>query len=171
MSILDEYEIRNAKESDYNKLHILFDKVFGSAMCDESAYTPIVGRYKVAVDKFGNIVSATGIIPSTMSELDGYEVTWTATLPEHRHKGLIRHMLAKSIKDWTNSNIPIYCFCWRLADKDKINLYSVMTSLGFKELAVNTKHFLKPYYSCCKTCHNTKETCHCYIDLWVLNRH
>ena len=35
------------------------------------------------------VVSITGILPLNKSEYDGYEITWTCTKLEHRHKGLI----------------------------------------------------------------------------------
>lgn len=170
MSIMNDYIIRDALDSDYDKLCALFDQMFGRSMCDESAYDPIEGRYKVALDRFGDIVATTGLIPPSRSSCEGYEVTWTATLPAHRKRGLVTHMLADAINQWAYPNIPIYCFCWRVGNNEKINLYSVLTRLGFTEVMRGVKAMSNPHFTSCKNCPYSEHGCYCYNDLWVLER-
>ncbi len=169
---LNNYVIRDAVESDTDGLKRLFDYIFGESMCGGHAVDYVTGRYMVATTLKGEIVAATGIVPPLRSDFNGFEVSWTATLPEHRHNGLIIEMLKQCIDKMVFCQMDVYCRCWRLPESEKINLYHVLTTLGFEEVMRDLSTMQSPYTVDCNDCphRETNKTCICHTDLWLLHR-
>lgn len=132
------------------------------------------GRYLLAFDDENNLLAMTGLIWN--KEYESYEIDWTCTHPEYQKKGIM-HELFKRICSLTDEDI--YCSCWRLSGKEKVNLYSLMECFGFKEIIRNRVTWdsqynctagKKTYCAAQKsqlvrgTC--IKLACRCYEDLY-----
>lgn len=63
----------------------------------------------------------------------------------------------------------VYCSCWKLEDKDKINLYYLMKDFGF--VCVQEAHISLNLDTCKSTdkkcCVNYRPNCRCQEDLFV----
>lgn len=163
--------IRNAKNSDREKLRELFKECFGDLAEDGGALSWIEGRYKVAEDTNTNkIVAVSGILSLEHSDYNGYEITWTCTMPEYRKQGLIVEILKQCELELANDHVPLYCDCWRIATNEHINLYSVMKHLGMKQVIKNRVSRLYPHNKECVGCINKKEKCYCHGDLYMKER-
>ena len=124
------------------------------------------GRYFV-YELEGKIIAMTGLSNDTVHT--GYEIDWTCTHPDYRRNGVMHELFAEMLKDIVNVNI--YCSCWRIHDRDKINLYKLMKDFGFVCIASD-------YKSCNFTncgCRNVRDcvyyikNCKCYEDLYMKN--
>lgn len=160
---------RKSVKKDYEQLENLFEISFGKIAEFGGALNEIEGRYIVAIDN-ERIVSCTGILPIEKSDYNGYEVTWTCTLPEYRHKGLIVKMLNEEINKLPNNNINLYCDCWHLNNKDKANLHNALSQIGFKLCIESRIKRAYPHSFECKGCLFSKENCKCSGDLYILKR-
>lgn len=117
--------------------------------------------------KDDKLVAMSGL--TSNSEYGHLEIDWTCTHPEERHKGYMQEIFAKMLKNVRDS---VYCSCWRLANNDKANLYTLMKLFGFEEVVHSRIHYKTPY-NCfrdykggCSYC--TGNDCECYEDLFLL---
>lgn len=160
------YQIRNAINSDKEQLRELFKECFGNMAENNGALSWIEGRYKVAeVDD--RIVAVSGILPIEYSDYNGYEITWTCTTKDFRKQGLQVEILKQCLDELPDDNIPLYCDCWRVKDKNKINLHSVMKYLGMHEVLRNRINRKYPHSKDCNGCPYASENCFCCGDLYM----
>lgn len=155
---------RKSTESDYNSLKALFYCCFGGIAENGGALSWIDNRYILCVidDK---IVACTGILPLEKSDYNGYEITWTCTHPDYRHNGHIVDML-KICEDELNDNLPIYCDCWHLADREYANLHNALTQRGFRKIIDARVRRVHPHNLECIDCLYKKKNCKCSGDLY-----
>lgn len=164
--------IRISKEEDKEQINELLMLCFGDRSqfgCLEN----LKGRYLLAYDN-NKLIGITGLYYN--QELKRYEIDWTGTHPEYRHKGIM-HELFKRICNFTDEDI--YCSCWRHQDKDRINLYSIMRDFGFKEVVKPIMTHDSVYNCICgksgycvvqKITDGKREHCRCYEDLYLRER-
>ena len=164
-----EYSFRKSTNEDLEGIKNILRLCFGIFPEKQGALANIENRYMLAI--FNNeIVAMTGILPLDKSDYDGYEITWTCTKHEHRHKGLIIHMQKKCEKELQNDGFPIYCSCWRIRDNEEINMRSVMKSLGYKQKTKNIKTIKFPNNEYCHDCIYCETNCYCFDDLYYKKR-
>lgn len=65
----------------------------------------------------------------------------------------------------------VYCSCWRLPNNDRVNLYTLMSLFGFKEVIHSRVHWKVPH-NCCRDyavgcVYFTDNECECYEDLYL----
>ena len=159
---------RKSINNDYKELKELFESCFGKMAENGGALSWIENRYMVCeIDE--KIISCTGILPLNKSDYNGYEITWTCTYPDFRHKGYIIDMLSLC-EDELKDNIPIYCDCWHFENKEFANLHNALSSIGFKK--VIDKRIIRgyPHSLECKGCPYKKENCICFGDLYMKKR-
>ena len=129
-------------------------------------YENIEGRYWLYFMD-NKLVAMSGL--TSNSEYGHLEIDWTCTHPEKRHKGYMQEIFAKMLKNVKDS---VYCSCWRLANNDKANLYTLMKLFGFEEVVHSRIHYKTPhncfrdYKGGCSYC--TGNNCECYEDLFLL---
>lgn len=163
--------IRNALNRDEKQLKELFKQCFGNLAEDGGALSWIEGRYKVAEDDTTNkIVAVSGILNVNHSDYNGYEITWTCTMPEYRKQGLIVKILEQCESELENDHIPLYCDCWRIAANEYINLHSVMKHLGMRQVIKDRISRVFPHNKECVGCINKKDGCYCHGDLYFKER-
>ena len=113
----------------------------------------------------GNVVAMTGLSHDTIFE-NGMEIDWTCTHPNYRKNGYMHELFSKMIP-LTSKNI--YCSCWKLDNKENVELHSLMKAFDFQCLS-------KGYITCdltkCKFtdifgCVNYKPNCSCQEDLYI----
>lgn len=116
--------------------------------------------------KDDELVAMTGLMYS--KEYRALEVDWTCTHPDHRHNGYMQALFRKMLKD---IKVPVYCSCWRIPDKDRVNLQTVMNMFDFKEVIKPRVTWKVPYN--CSRCfaggcvQYTGGHCTCYEDLYL----
>ena len=164
-----EYNIRKTTIDDLKEIKNILCLYFGKFPEKHGATDDIENKYMVAIYN-NEVVAITGILPLNKSEYDGYEITWTCTKLEHRHKGLIINMLKECEKNLPNDGKPIYCSCWRIKDNKCINMKNVMKSLGYKIKTKNHKTRLFPINEYCSDCIYSEFNCHCVDDLYYKKR-
>jgi N-acetylglutamate synthase-like GNAT family acetyltransferase len=160
---------RKANPTDLYKIQGLCYECFGLKQVTLRTEYLVVAE----VIETKEIVAVTGILPLDYSQFNGYEIDWTCTKPEYRHKGIITDLLNMCINDLEEDTISVYCSCWHLEDKDKPNLYTPLSSLGFVYLPELKGHkkYIKGYSYTCKNCINkNKDRCICTEDVMILRR-
>ena len=112
------------------------------------------------------LVAMTGL--TSNSEYGKLEVDWTCTHPEYRRKGYMLELFGVML---SGTHEDIYCSCWRLSDRNKVNLQTIMDMFGFEEV-INTRVHWKVPHNCfrdyeggCSYC--TGISCECYEDLFL----
>lgn len=156
--------IRKSKEFDILKVQQLMCLCFGDCNNTEP-YDDINDRYYLYFE--GDVLVAMSGLTSN-SEYGHLEVDWTCTHPEHRHKGYMQEIFRKMLDDVHES---VYCSCWRLPNKDKVNLHTLMSLFGFEEVIKSRVHWKVPhncfrnYNGGCSCC--TGIGCECYEDLFL----
>lgn len=160
-----DYIIRKTTIDDLNEIKNILRLCFGIFPEKHGAVDNVEDKYIAAI--FNNeIIAITGILPLNKSEYDGYEITWTCTKLEHRHKGLIIKMLKECEKTLPNDGKSIYCSCWRIKDNKDINMKYVMKSLGYNLKTKNHKIRKFPINIYCRDCIYAESNCHCVDDLY-----
>ena len=167
--IYNEYIFRKSTTNDLDQIQNLLRLCFGKFPEKNGALEDIENRYMVAIYN-NEIVAITGILPLQKSEYDGYEITWTCTRPEHRHKGLIINMQKECEKLLPDDNKDIFCSCWRIRDNEDINMKNVMKSLGYCVKTKSHKKNQSPFNKYCNNCVNFSFTCYCVDDLYYKKR-
>ena len=147
---------------DITQIDNLLKLCFGDRSKYGALYN-IKGRYLLAYsDK--ELIAMTGICDKTMSEFDGYEIDWTCCHPDYRKQGIITDMLSALLKDKYDK---IYCSCLCEPYKDKPNLHTIMTQLGFTYIQKGHKTFNRIYDDVCNDCNFKKgKDCKCREDLY-----
>ena len=155
--------IRYSKEEDLPQIEEIMNVCFG-VRNDSEWKTQLEGRYLV-YELNGKLVAMTGLRWS--KEYRAYEVDWTGTLPNCRHKGFMQELFKRMLY---YVDYDVYCSCWRLSEGGKINLHTLMSMFGFEEV-------LKPRvswdvrYNCSRridTCvYCVGDKCHCWEDLYL----
>ena len=113
------------------------------------------------------LLAMTGLMYS--KEYRNFEVDWTCTHPDYRHKGYMQELFKEMLKD---IDVPVYCSCWRAPDKDRVNLHTIMFLFGFEEVIHSRVHW-KVHHNCfliqdgCSCTHYTDADCNCYEDLFL----
>jgi GNAT superfamily N-acetyltransferase len=155
--------VRFSVESDKEKIIELLEICFGYRG-DEGAYENIPGRYLLYFIE-NKLVAMIGLIYDS-EFASGVEISWTCTHPEYRNQGLMGELFAY-ITDITDNDI--YCSCWKLPEKEKINLYSLMERYNFELiLHGHIKNIYPHKCSAGNTCpHFTGNGCICSQDLYV----
>lgn len=166
---MKDFIFRKSINEDYDELNNLFKITFGDIAINGGALENIKDRYIIAI-KDGIIVSCTGILPLERSDYNGYEVTWTATLPEFRGLGLIRHMLNLEESKLPKDEIPLYCDCWHLKNKENANLHNALTLIGFEKCIEFRIKRCYPHSFECRGCLFREDNCYCYGDLYIKYR-
>jgi len=178
---MEQMSFRMATDADREELSALLRLCFGTMAEDDGALSWIEGRYMVAevrtefMDMYRHInkriVAMSGILSPDKSEYDGYEISWTATLPEYRKKGLIVSILRTLEEKLPDDGISLYCDCWRVGDNSDINLVSVMKHLGMHEVIHDRIRRQVPHNKMCKHCvHGNEAGCHCTGNLYMKER-
>lgn len=156
--------IRKSVSSDRECIYQLMCMCFGDKNNLEP-YENLDDRYYLYFEN-GVLVAMTGLISS--SEYDHPEVDWTCTHPEFRHRGYMQALFTEMLGNVKES---VYCSCWRLSNSDKVNLYTLMSLFGFKEVIRSRVHWKVPfncfrdYSGGCVCC--TGVGCECYEDLFL----
>ena len=132
--------IRFSKASDKEQIIELIELCFGDRE-KHGAYENIPGRYLLYFDKWGRLVALTGLVHNSEFR-SGAEITWTCTHPDYRHKGIM-HELFERLLAVTDEDI--YCSCWKLSFKDKINLHHLMNDFGFELVLESHKTAIYPH--------------------------
>lgn len=156
--------IRKSTLNDKNIIQQLMLICFGDKN-DLEPYENLTDRYYLYFAD-NVLVAMTGL--TSNSEYGHLEIDWTCTHPQYRHKGYMQALFAEMLKD---AHDDIYCSCWRLPQKDKANLYTLMSMFGFKEV-IHTRIHWKVPYNCfrnydggCTCC--VGRNCECYEDLYM----
>lgn len=156
--------IRKSTQSDKAEIRELMHTCFGDRD-DVEAYSNLNGRFLLYVSN-GRIVAMTGLVYS--KKYNAFKVDWTCTHPRFRHRGYMQVLFTKMLE---NVDYPIYCNCWRLQNKDRVNLQTIMDMFDFKEVIAPRVTQKVPH-----TCHRnfaggcincTGENCTCYEDLYL----
>lgn len=156
--------IRKSTTDDKEQIQQLMKICFGDKNNLEP-YESLEGRYYLYF-KENSLVAMTGL--TSNSEYRHLEVDWTCTHPEHRHKGYMQELFTHMLTDVKE---PIYCSCWRMPNKDKVNLHTIMRLFNFKEVVQSRVHWKIPhncFLDCkggCSYC--TGSNCECYEDLYL----
>lgn len=166
---MNTYTYRHSTRDDEKKICELLKVCFGEFAIESGALSNIDGKYMMA-EFDGELVAITGILPLERSSYNGYEITWTCTLPQHRKHGLICKMLSQCEKSLPDDGKPLYCECWRFDGNENPNLGSVMKHMGMRELVRTDWQWLAPHRKECNTCVYRKDTCRCYNDLYYKER-
>lgn len=163
------FVLRDATDSDKDEAYELLRKVFGGNLdCYCGTLDDYWGSYVIATHN-GDVVAVTGLLPEENSDFLGWEVNWTCTSPGFRHNGLVTELLRHEIEHRLPKGASLFCEAWRIGD-NKINLYGVLTSLGFRQVGTGMQHGCSEYESVCKSCPQRKGVlCECYTDVWKLN--
>lgn len=152
---------RSSTVNDVDHIDTLLKVCFGDR-AKYGALDRIEGRYVLCFDD-GNLVAMTGL--SVLSDFNGYEIDWTCVHPDYRHSGLITEMLRRCVEDISSR---IYCSCFRLPGKSKVNLYHAMEELGFRCIIMNYKTYDSMHMKACEDCiYRLQEGCSCHEDLYV----
>lgn len=116
--------------------------------------------------KDDELVAMTGLMDS--KEYRALEVDWTCTHPDHRHKGYMQSLFREMLR---GIEVPVYCSCWRMPGRDRVNLQTIMDMFDFKEVIKprvtwNVPHNCsRNYAEGCVNC--TDDNCICYEDLYL----
>ena len=179
MNGVNDMFIRFSKDDDKEQIRELTMLCFGDR--DHCGILENLNtRYLLAFDDEGGLLGMTGLTWS--EEYTAYEVDWTCTHPKCQKQGVM-HELFKRMCALTDEDI--YCSCWRLPGKEKINLYSLMRDFGFEEV-IKPRVTWDSRYNCTagktKYCvaqkaqliHGTsvkRVPCRCYEDLYLRKSH
>lgn len=167
--IYNEYTFRKSTKNDSDQIKRLLRLCFGKFPEKNGATDDIEDKYMLAIYN-NEIVAMTGILPLNKSTYDGYEITWTCTKHEHRHKGLIINMLKECEKNLPSDGNAIYCCCWHIKDNEDINMKNVMMSLEYK-LKIQNHIIRQPSNNVyCHDCIYFTTVCHCTDDLYYKKR-
>lgn len=158
--------VRKATLDDKDAIQQILKLSFGH--CDDS-YFDVRGNNYVVAECDGKVVAVTGVVDNDYCNYsNAYEVSWTATHPAYRHRGIMPKLLRYAIETRDDKNKCVYCSCWRVGDSD-INLIRSMKELGFTLVYKARTHYVSPYYHVCQGCVcNTGAPCECYEDLYIL---
>lgn len=161
--------IRRSKESDRQAIEQLFLTCFGARWDFLSPFENLDGRYLLFFDD-ETLVAMTGLIYS--EEYMGYEVDWTCTHPKHRHRGYMRMLFKAMLSD---VDFEVFCSCWKLPNREKVNLHTLMDMYGFKEVVHHRVHWVEGYNCKCHdrcTLYHGEEgiRCDCFEDLYIRDR-
>lgn len=156
--------IRKSKESDIGNVQELMCLCFGDHNGAEP-YENITDRYYLYFDG-DNLVAMSGV--TSNSEYGHLEIDWTCTHPEYRHKGYIQALFKEMLND---VHEDVYCSCWRVSNKNKANLYTIMSLFGFEEVIPGRVHWKTPHTCFCnykgECVYYTDIDCECYEDLFL----
>ena len=155
--------VRYSKQDDLGQIQELIQLSFGDR---PSALEDLENRYLVyEIDN--KIVAITGLYTNT-EYIDGLEIDWTCTHPDHRQRGYMQELFKELLKDVTCN---VYCSCWRLEDADRVNLQTIMNMFGFEEVLKPRVVWASIYNCLCVKnkyfCVNSKEGCKCCEDLYL----
>lgn len=160
-----EFVLRNAIDSDKCQVDFLLESIFGDDLDSYNLSRDEYWGHYVVAEKSGEIVAVTGILPPEKSNFVGYEINWTCTKPEFRHKGLCKSLLELEIKETLPDNVPLFCEAWRIGS-GLANLHGVLTSLGFRQVSENWWSS-SDSQTCCFACPMKQgEHCICHTDIW-----
>ncbi len=156
--------IRKSTQEDREMIKHLMQLCFGSYK-ELEPYANLDGRYYLYL-KDGILVAMTGL--TSDSEYGHLEVDWTCTHPSYQNGGYMQELFTKMM-DGVDEDV--YCSCWRLPNKDKVNLHAIMSSFGFKEVVRSRVHWKVPHncfrdYEGGCVCY-TGAGCECYEDLYL----
>lgn len=156
--------IRKSTSADKEIIQRLLELCFG-VRNDYEPYSNLYDRYYLYFEN-DVLVAMTGL--TSNSEFKHLEIDWTCTHPDYRNKGYMQELFKVMLSDISE---PVYCSCWRLQNKDKANLYTIMNMFGFEEVVHSRVHWKVPY-NCfrdydgrCTYC--TGFGCECYEDLFL----
>lgn len=157
--------IRKSRTKDRELIQQLMWLCFGGKKSNLEPYENLEGRYYLYF-KDDTLVAMSGI--TSDSEYGYLEVDWTCTHPEHRHNGYMQEIFTEML---TDVHEPVYCSCWRLANRDRINLYTLMHLFGFKEVVPSRVHWKIPH-NCFRDYEGgcpyyTGIGCECWEDLFL----
>ena len=155
--------IRKSAVLDESAIKDLFLLCYGFKWCISELLDTLDNRYYLLFDD-DELVAMTGLIYS--EEYMALEVDWTCTHPDYRHKGYIQRLFSEMLKDIDEN---VYCSCWRLNNKDKPNLYSIMKIFGFEKV-IEPEHSYQASHNChcpndCKF--SLGNSCVCWTDLYL----
>lgn len=156
--------IRRSTIDDKECIQQLMQLCFGGKNNLEP-YENLEGRYYLYF-KDDILVAMSGI--TSDSEYGHLEVDWTCTRPEYRHNGYMQEIFTEML---TNVHEPVYCSCWRLANRDRVNLHTLMYLFGFKEVVSSRVHWKIPH-NCFRDYEGdcpyyTGIGCECWEDLFL----
>lgn len=156
--------IRKSRAEDKDAIQSLIHVCFGDRK-DSEPCEHLEGRYYLNF-KEGVLVAMTGF--TTDSEYHHLKVDWTCTHPDYRHNGYMQELFATMLD---GVFADVYCSCWRLPNRDTVNLYTLMNMFGFREAVHTRVHWKVPYNCFCDKVddctHFTGTHCECYEDLYV----
>ena len=155
--------IRFSRREDEIQIRLLLRLCFENRI-DDSCTDNLDGRYLVFEDN-KRIIAVTGL-KKIHNYKDGVEVDWSCTHPEFRHRGIM-HQLFERMLEMTDENI--YCSCWKMDGKDKVELHSLMENFEFEcILEGHIKHnAIKCSCTDKQVCRNFHKGCMCQEDLYV----
>lgn len=155
--------IRFSKESDKDNIIALLHQCFGDRS-KEGAYDHIPGRYLLYFIE-NKLVAMTGLIHNA-DYRSGCEISWTCTHPEYRHQGLMMELFKRIV---STTDEDIYCSCWKVPAKERINLCHLMEAFNFELiLEGHTKNQYPHKCSVGDSCpFFTGANCVCQQDLYV----
>lgn len=156
--------IRRSTQDDKEAIRHLMSLGFGDRDNVE-LYDNLDNRFWLYF-KDDELVAMTGLMLS--KEYGALEVDWTCTHPDHRHNGYMQALFREMLM---GIKVPVYCSCWRMPDRDRVNLQTVMDMFGFKEI-IKPRVTWKVPYNCSRNfsggCVNYKGGhCTCYEDLYL----
>lgn len=158
--------IRKSTEQDKDIVKELIELGFGERL-DNRTVANLAGRYYLYFDDDDNkLVAMTGLMYN--EKYKALEVDWTCTHPAYRHRGFMQALFTVMLLD---VHEKVYCSCWRLPGKDRVNLQTIMDMFGFKEILkprVSWKiphNCFRNYVGGCVMCSGSD--CECYEDLYL----
>lgn len=156
-----KYVIRKSVIGDEATIKELIKLSFGAR--GEHVYSNLTGRYWLCFDG-DKVIGMTGLTCDT--KYRGLEVDWTCTHPEYRHQGVMQMLFRKMLCGVVE---PVYCSCWRLPGKDRVNLQTVMDIFDFHLVVPERFHHIGEYTCrCFKDCiHSGDKHCECWEDLYL----
>lgn len=160
LDLVSSEGIRKSTNIDKIAIKELLNVCFGNSITDvdEPTYNLDDRYYLYFVDN--KLVAMSGILSPGRSEYDNYEVDWTCTHPDYRHKGYMQEIFRQMLH---GVDSDVYCSCWRIDSEP--NLASLMKMFGFEleKLAVETWN-CKDDVDCP---YRKGNNCNCYEDLYI----
>jgi GNAT superfamily N-acetyltransferase len=158
--------IRYSKESDREDIKRLVKLCFGNRDGYGIYDGNISGKYILYFTEDGVLVAMTGLCSDSDYGDNCAEIIWTCTHPDYRHQGIMHKLFERML---ATTDERIYCSCWKLGTRDKVNLHWLMVDFGFE--LVLEKHKYAEYPHKCNvghTCPYWRGTgCSCSENLYV----
>lgn len=151
---------RKSTENDKEIIIELIELRFGNR--DKNGVTnKLNNRYLLAFDN-NLLIAMTGLIDE--GYYNGPEIDWTCIRKEYEGQGIIDSMFEKLLKD---IKTDVYCSCWRLYNRDYVNLQHIMDKFDFKLVIKERVKAVAEHNKCRDICNMYIEGCKCYEDLYI----